>query len=163
MDGADEQKAAQLKGHPGNDRTQARDPQHSRQDKHAHASQTELEHDKHAKSAPQGQDIENDAQRIKRRMLTIGQKWLTGKKKRVPEGELARLNGLDDKTLPGVILQDQIAQQRIVRLTDAQFLGCRKIRLKSKQIVDGQQGACAQCHRQKENEGEQKQSQQRPG
>ena len=81
---------------------------------------------------------------------------------RVPEGDLAGLDRLDNEKLPGVVLQDQIAQELVVGHGDAassdDIIGEGVPGLKGEQVVGGQQGFAAENDRPEENDRKAKQT-----
>ena len=153
----DDQKAAELEGDPADQPPQAADAQHAGEEIGKHPRQPQLQPGEHAVGSPQWEDVENDAEGIKRRVLPVGQKGMTGKNVRIPERQFLVLKRFDDELLPDIVLQDQIVEQGILRNADAQFVRGSTVRLKDKEVVGRQQRLGAQDDRGEQQEGQQEQ------
>jgi len=75
---------------------------------------------------------------------------MPGEGKRVPPGDFALFECVDDETLPGVVLQHQVGEQRIVRWD--QFLRRRAEGFKKHKRIGGEKGSISYDHRCKEQQ-----------
>jgi len=76
-------------------------------------------------------------------MLACRQKWQASEDVGIPERNLMSFDGLNDETLPDVILQDQVAQELVVGHGNAELIGKGAPGLKGEQVVGGEQGFAA--------------------
>ncbi|PKO23458.1 MAG: hypothetical protein CVU38_03900 [Chloroflexi bacterium HGW-Chloroflexi-1] len=108
---------------------------------------------------PERQDVEEDAERVQGRLLARGHEWRAGEETRVPQHicRAARAQRLDDQRLPGVVLQDQIADQRVVGHTHAKRPGITLPGLKGEKVVDREQRLATQRLRREPQQGQQEQ------
>ena len=142
---ADDVEAGEGIGDRRDDRPGPTLAQRPRKDEHARRGQSKLERRKDAVGLPEGQDVEDQAERIERRVLAGRQKGQPREDQRIPE-DVSRPAGaklLDDERLPLNIFQHQVADQRIVGDADAELPGVALPRLVLVQVVCGQQGAPA--------------------
>ena len=86
-------------------------------------------------------------------MLTSSKERQSGKKVRVPEGDLPVVDGLDDETFPDIVFQNEIAEQPIVRDVHTPLAGKGSPRLESEEAVHGQKGLATEGDRPEEYEG----------
>ena len=68
------------------------------------------------------QNEKHNAERVERGVLPGGEKGLPGEDVRIPERNLTRAERLVDKIFPRVIFEDQIIEERVVRLRYAILL-----------------------------------------
>ncbi len=88
-------------------------------------------------------------------MLPVGQEGVPGEDIRVPERQLAAADRLDEETLPGVVLQDQVSDQVILRKGHPQVGGRRPVGLKQEEAVGRHQRPGPQRHRREQQERQQ--------
>lgn len=90
-------------------------------------------------------------------MLAGGEEWRAGEQIRIPQRQLAGLQRLHRVVLPLVVLQNQVVEQRVLRLRDAELRGRRAKRLILEEVVNGQLCVVAEGDREEEREGQQQQ------
>ncbi len=127
-------------------------------DVHEEAGQEELEDGEIAVGAGDGHDVEEDAEGIEGGVLAGGQEGHAGEDIGIPEGELAGLDALHDEALPGVVLQDEVAEELVVGHGDAELVGEGAPGLEGEEVVGGQQRLAAEDDRPEEEEGEYEQA-----
>ncbi len=72
-------------------------------------------------------------------MLTVRQERVTGEGVGIPERELPAVQRLDEKPLPGVVFQNQVAEQVVVGVGDAEIASSCPVWLVEEQDVGGQE------------------------
>jgi hypothetical protein len=107
----------------------------------------------------QRQDEEEEAERVERAVLAGRQERLAGQDVRVPERKLAGREALRGEPLPGVVLEDGVADQRIVRQPDAVVGRVGPPRRIEEQVVDREQRPPGQEGRPHKGDGEDREEQ----
>ena len=120
-------------------------PQDAGEDVHAQRGQPQLQPGEDAVGAPERQGVEDDAERVERGVLSGRQERHAGKVARVPKdvGQAARTQRLDDQRLPRPVLQDQVADQQIVRYAHTLFGGKAFPGFGGKEIIGREEGLAA--------------------
>ncbi len=124
--GADDQELRPLIDQPGQRRPAAPQPQDAAEGVHAQPGQPHLRESKPAKRLGQGQDEEQDTERVQHRVLPVGQKGRAGEEVRVPQGNLAVAQAVEGELLPRRVLDGQIANEGVVGRQGVE-LGCRGV------------------------------------
>ncbi len=121
---------------------------------HEQPGQEQLEDREPAVRLGQGEDVEENTERIERRVLTGRQKRQPAEQVRVPQGRLSGRDGFTDEVLPRVVLEDEVAQQLVVGRAHAKLRGERVPGLHRKEVVDREQCLRADGHGPEDQQGE---------
>lgn len=87
-------------------------------------------------------------------MLAGCQEGQAGEQVRVPEGDLPVVEGLDDEAFPGIVFQNEVAEQLVVRDAHTPLAGKRSPGLEGKEVVHRQKGPAPQSDGPEKCEGE---------
>ena len=158
-DDADHEEAAEHVGDAADQCRWPRQAQDACEGVEAEAGQGDLQRAEPAVGDLEGQDPEEDAEGIEGRVLGVSEKRHAGEKVGIPERELARLQAGPHEAFPGVVLQDEIAEQLVVGRLDPQLGGEAAPRLPGVEVVGGQQRALAGEHRREPEQRDQQEDQ----
>ena len=121
--GAHQHEAAALEHQPAEKGAAASLPQHAAQEIGGQSSQPQLQHGVPAVGAGQRQEEKDNAKRVVGSVLAGGQEGHAGEQVGIPERNGALSQALLNEIFPGVVLQDEVAEEVVLRVFDAQFGG----------------------------------------